>query len=308
MALDKQSQILLEQTKGLNLPPVHTVSPDVSRQQYDSKPKLSGPELSQVKDISILVEDTNIDCRLYVPELNKKLPILIWFHGGGWVIGNVEGSDGVARHLALGSGYAVLSVDYRLSPEVKFPGPLDDCFGVTKWVYQNADKLNIDKDKISVGGDSAGGNLAAAVCLKAKDDGQLPLHSQLLIYPCLDSNFKRRSYIENANDYALTATSMEWFWKQYTNVESDMLNPYVCPLKYADHSDLPQACILVAEHDPLLDEGIDYHNKLLSANVKSQLIEYSGVMHGFYSQIGILDKSKQAMEASCEYLRSITNK
>lgn len=146
MSLDKQSQILLEQTKALNLPPVNTVSPDVSRQQYDSRPRLPGPDLPQVKDISIPVDGTDIDCRLYIPELNQKLPILIWFHGGGWVIGNVDGSDGVTRYLALGSGYAVLSVNYRLSPEVKFPGPLNDCYGVTKWIYQNADKLNIDKD------------------------------------------------------------------------------------------------------------------------------------------------------------------
>ena len=110
-------------------------------------------------------------CRLYLPSTDSKLPILVWFHGGGWVIGSVEDSDGVTRYLAEKSGYAVLSVDYRLSPEVKFPGPLNDCYGVTKWVYENSDELNIDKTKISVGGDSAGGNLASAVCLKAKDEG-----------------------------------------------------------------------------------------------------------------------------------------
>jgi acetyl esterase len=242
---------------------------------------------------------------MYIPDVNQTLPILVWFHGGGWVIGNVEGSEGVTRHLASTSGCAVLSVNYRLSPDVKFPGPLDDCYGVTKWVYDNAESLNIDQNRISVGGDSAGGNLAAAVCLRAKDDGQLPLVSQLLIYPCVDTDFTRKSYIKNKDDYALTATSMKWFWEQYINSDSDMDNPYVCPLKYSDHSGLPQACIIVAEHDPLLDEGIAYHNKLEKANVKSKLIKYSGVMHGFYSNIGVLDKSQKAMDASCEYLRSV---
>lgn len=305
MALDKQSQELLNQTRALNLPPVHTISPRESRKAYDERPRVPGPQLPKVKYISIPVDGNNINCRMYIPDVNNPLPVLVWFHGGGWVTGNVEGSDNVTRHLASGTGCAVLSVDYRLSPEVKFPGPLNDCYGVTKWVYENAESLNIDKNKIAVGGDSAGGNLAAAVCLRAKDDGQLPLLSQLLIYPCVDTDFKRKSYKDNKDDYSLTATSMKWFWQQYINSDSDMDNPYVCPLKYSDHSKLPEACIIVAEHDPLLDEGIAYHNKLKNAKVKSKLIKYPGVMHGFYSNIGVLDKSQKAIDASCEYLRSV---
>ncbi len=305
MVLDKQSRELLRQKRDLNLPPVHTISPRESRKEYDARPRLPGPQLPKVKYISIPVDGININCRMYIPDVNKTLPVLVWFHGGGWVIGNVAGSDGVTRHLASSSGCAVLSVDYRLSPEVKFPGPLNDCYGVTKWVYENAESLNIDKNKIAVGGDSAGGNLAAAVCLRAKDDGQLPLLSQLLIYPCVDTDFKRKSYKDNKDDYSLTATSMKWFWQQYINSDSDMDNPYVCPLKYSDHSGLPEACIIVAEHDPLLDEGVAYHNKLKSAKVKSKLIKYPGVMHGFYSNIGVLDKSQKAIDASCEYLRSV---
>ena len=305
MVLDKQSRELLRQKRALNLPPVHTISPRESRKEYDARPRLPGPQLPKVKYISIPVDGININCRMYIPDVNKTLPVLVWFHGGGWVIGNVTGSDSVTRHLASSSGCAVLSVDYRLSPEVKFPGPLNDCYGVTKWVYENAESLNIDKNKIAVGGDSAGGNLAAAVCLRAKDDGQLPLLSQLLIYPCVDTDFKRKSYKDNKDDYSLTATSMKWFWQQYINSDSDMDNPYVSPLKYSDHSKLPEACIIVAEHDPLLDEGIAYHNKLKNAKVKSKLIKYPGVMHGFYSDIGVLDKSQKAMDASCEYLRSV---
>jgi len=305
MALDKQSKELFQQMKALNTPPVYSVSPVQSRKNVNERPRLPGPKLPKVKYFSIPVNGININCRMYIPDIEQILPVLVWFHGGGWVTGNVEVSDGVTRHLALGSGCAVLSVDYRLSPEVKFPGPLDDCYGVTKWVYENAESLNVDKSRISVGGDSAGGNLAAAVSLRAKDDLHPPLVSQLLIYPCVDTDFKRKSYIENKDDYSLTATSMKWFWEQYINSDSDMENPYVCPLKYSDHSGLPQACIIVAEHDPLLDEGIAYHNKLQSANVKSKLIKYPGVMHGFYSNIGVLDKSQKAMDASCEYLRTV---
>ena len=305
MALDKQSQELLKQTRALNLPPVYTISPVEARKQVNARPRLPGPQLPKLKYFSIPVNGVNINCRLYIPDVDQTLPVLVWFHGGGWVTGNVDGSDGVTRHLASGSGCAVLSVDYRLSPEVKFPGPLDDCYSVTKWVYENAETLNVDKNKISVGGDSAGGNLAAAVCLRAKDEGQLPLVSQLLIYPCVDTDFTRKSYKDNKDDYALTATAMKWFWEQYINSKSDMDNPYVCPLKYGDHSDLPEACIIVAQHDPLFDEGIDYHIKLKSAKVKSKLIKYSGVMHGFYSNIGVLNKSQKAMDDSCEYLRSV---
>ena len=167
MALDEQSKILLEQIKSLNAPPVNTVPPEKSRELFDARPRLEGPKLPEVRDIIINTEGIDIACRLYLPSTDSKLPILVWLHGGGWVIGSVDGSDGVTRYLADKSGYAVLSVDYRLSPEVKFPGPLNDCYGVTKWVYENSDELNVDKTKISVGGDSAGGNLASAVCLKA---------------------------------------------------------------------------------------------------------------------------------------------
>ena len=305
MALDEQSKILLEQIKSLNAPAVNTIAPAKSRELVEARPRLEGPELTHVRDLTINIEGNDISCRLYLPSSDSKLPILVWFHGGGWVIGSVDVSDGVTRYLADKSGYAVLSVDYRLSPEVKFPGPLNDCYGVTKWVYENSDELNVDNTKISVGGDSAGGNLASAVCLKAKDEGNLPILSQLLIYPCVDSDFNRKSFLENKDDYLLSATAMKWFWQQYVNSESDLDNHYVCPLKYNDHSNLPQACIIVAEHDPLLDEGIDYHQKLLNSKVNSQLIEYSGVMHGFYSQIGVLDKAADAMNASAKFLKSV---
>jgi len=305
MALDEQSQALLEQMKAQNLPPVNTVTPVEARENSANRPRLPGPDLPFVKDLNIEINGINIPCRFYKPKINKTLPILVWFHGGGWVIGSVEGDDGTARHLSLGSGCAVLSVDYRLSPEVKFPGPLNDCYGVTKWVYENSAELDIDSGKISVGGGSAGANLAAAVCLMAKDKGGFELLSQLLVYPCIDSDFNRKSYIENQEGYLLSATAMKWFWEQYTNSTKDLENPYVCPLKYSDHSSLPQALIIVADHDPLHDEGIDYHNILLKHNVPSKLIEFTGVMHGFFSQVGVLDKSQQAMDASCKFINSI---
>jgi acetyl esterase len=305
MVLDEQSQQLLEQIKAQNLPPVNTVTPSEARENYASRARFPGPDLPFVKDMSIALDDVSVPCRLYKPELNKTLPIIVWFHGGGWVIGSVDGSDGTARHLALGSGFAVLSVDYRLAPETKYPGPLNDCYGVTKWVYENADQLDIDHKRISVGGDSAGGNLAAAVCLKTHDAGVFKLQSQLLIYPCLDSNFTRASYKTNESGYMLTSPVMQWFWEQYTNYPEDLNDPYVCPMKYSDYSDLPQTMIIVADHDPLHDEGVEYHNRLLNSNVTSSLIEFTGVMHGFFSQVGVLDKSQQAMNDSCNFLTSL---
>jgi|TARA_B110000263_G_C15290816_1_gene503223 acetyl esterase len=305
MVLDEQSQQLLEQIKAQNLPPVNTVTPSEARENYASRARLPGPDLPFVKDMSIALDDVSVPCRLYKPELNKTLPIIVWFHGGGWVIGSVDGSDGTARHLALGSGFAVLSVDYRLAPETKYPGPLNDCYGVTKWVYENADQLDIDQKRISVGGDSAGGNLAAAVCLKTHDAEVFKLQSQLLIYPCLDSNFTRASYKTNESGYMLTSPVMQWFWEQYTNYPEDLNDPYVCPMKYSDYSDLPQTMIIVADHDPLHDEGVEYHNRLLNSNVTSSLIEFTGVMHGFFSQVGVLDKSQQAMNDSCNFLTSL---
>ena len=183
MPLDPQAQKVMDQIAALGLPPNHTVSPEEARANMLARPRAAGPEVAKVANQTIPNGDYQVPVRIYTPAGSGPFPILCWFHGGGWVIGNLETADATARHLAVKSECVVVSVDYRLAPESKFPVPFDDCYAATEWAAQNAAALNGDADRIAVGGDSAGGNLAAAVALAARDRRGPSLSFQLLVYP-----------------------------------------------------------------------------------------------------------------------------
>ncbi|MEE2881323.1 MAG: alpha/beta hydrolase, partial [Chloroflexota bacterium] len=213
-----------------------------------------------------------------------------------------------ARHLTVGAGCVVVSIDYRLAPETKFPGPAEDCYAATSWVFENASGLGIFGDRIAVGGDSSGGNLAAAVCLMIKDRGGPNLAMQLLVYPVTDWSFQTDSYVDNAEGYQLTKDTMIWYWDQYVSHDGDAQDPYAAPLKAPDLSGLPSALVITAEFDPLRDEGEAYANRLKDAGVPTSCTRYPGMIHGFFGMSAALDKGKDAIsEASAALMASFTN-
>jgi acetyl esterase len=210
-------------------------------------------------------------------------------------VGDLDTADPTARHLSVGAGCVVVSVDYRLAPETKFPGAADDCYAATLWATHNAAQINGDPARIAVGGDSAGGNLAAAVCLMARDR-QTPLPVfQLLVYPVTGYDFNTASYRQNAEGYLLTREGMQWYWQHYLQHADDAANPYAAPLLAADLRGLPPALVITAEFDPLCDEGAAYAQRLQAAGVPTQYSQYDGMIHGFFAMSVMIDKGKQAI-------------
>ena len=267
MPVDPQAQQVLDQLAALGLQPNYTVSPAEARRNSKSRPTAPGPEVAKVEDRSIPGVGPDIPVRIYTPSGDGPFPAVGWFHGGGWVVGDLDTADGTARHLAVGAGCVVVSVDYRLAPEAKFPAASDDCYAATEWITQNAASINVDPARIAVGGDSAGGNLAAAVALMAKDRGGPSLVFQLLVYPVTAMDFGTGSYRQNSNGPLLTEDAMKWYWKQYLSSEADAANPYAAPLVAKDLSGQPPALVITAELDPLCDEGEAYGQRLQAAGV-----------------------------------------
>ena len=304
MPLDPQAQAVMEQVAALGFPPVHQVSPEQARANNRARPRAPGPAVARVEDRRIPGPETEIPVRIYTPEGAGPFPALVWFHGGGWVVGDLESADATARHLTVGANCVVVSVDYRLAPETKFPGPAEDCYAATKWVAQNAASINADSGKIAVGGDSAGGNLAAAISLMARDRGGPPLALQLLVYPVTDRDFSTESYIQNAEGYQLTRDSMVWYWEHYLKDDADAVNPYAAPLQAQDLRNLPPALVITAEYDPLRDEGEAYAHRLEAAGVSSTCTRYDGMIHGFFGMAAAIDKGKQAIAQASAALKA----
>src|SRR5262245_463144 len=225
MPLDPQAQQVLEQIAALGLPPNHLVSPAQARINMKSRPRAAGPEVARVEDRLIPGPGVDIPVRIYTPAGSGPFPILVWFHGGGWVVGDLEAAAPTARHLAVGAKCVVISVDYRLAPETKFPGAADDSYAATVWAVQQAMRFNGDPTKIAVGGDSAGGNLAAAVALMARDCSGPSLAFQLLVYPVTSRNFDTSSYRQNGEGFNLTLDAMRWYWDLYLQHPEDASNP-----------------------------------------------------------------------------------
>ena len=304
MPLDPQAQAVMEAVAALGFPPNHTVSPQEARANGKARARAPGPEVARVDDRNVPGPDGEVPVRIYTPEGSGPFPVLVWFHGGGWVVGDLESADGVSRHLTVGSGFVVVSVDYRLAPETKFPGPAEDCYAATQWVAQNAASINADAGKIAVGGDSAGGNLAAAVSLMARDRGGLSVGFQLLVYPVTDRDFSTVSYSQNGDDYQLTRDGMIWFWDHYLANAADAANPYAAPLRAQDLEGLPPALVITAEYDPLRDEGEAFAHRLEAAGVPTACTRYDGMIHGFFGMFAAVDKGKQAIEQASAALKS----
>jgi len=303
MPLDPQAQAALDRATQMNLPPVHTISPAQARENARLRAQEPGPEVAAVEDYLVSGHQGMVTARVYVPAGTGPFPALIWFHGGGWVQGDLEGTDANARELTSLSGCLVASIDYRLAPETKFPGPAEDCYASTRWIVQNASRLNINPHKIAVGGYSAGGNLAAAVSIMARDRSEISLVFQLLVCPVLDRDFARESYLRNGDGYGLTRDVMVWYWNHYLRDDSDASDPYAAPLQATDLSHLPPAFVISAEYDPLCDEASEYAKLLQAAGVPANHVRYDGMTHGFFGMTSVIDKGKQAIEDAASSLR-----
>ena len=296
MPLDPQAQVALDAAAAIGLPPNHTVSAQEARANSKLRPRPAGPEVAKVEDRNIPGPGGEIPVRIYTPAGSGPFPILVWFHGGGWGLGDLEQADGVSRHLTVGAGCVVVSVDYRLAPETKFPGPADDCYAATEWASENAASINGDPSSIAVGGDSAGGNLATAICLMARDQNGPALAFQLLVYPVTMRDFETVSYEENASGYSLTRDSMKWFWNHYLASDADASNPYAAPMQAKSLKGLPPALVITAQYDPLRDEGEDYAHRLQDEGVSTKCTRYDGMMHGFFANPSVFDKGKIAVD------------
>ncbi|WP_435158234.1 alpha/beta hydrolase [Haladaptatus sp. DFWS20] len=273
---------LLQQMGAAPMPPLWSLSPKGGRAFVEGMfPDPEEPEpIADVMDVPIDVDGGEIPLRVYIPEAEGPFPTLIYLHGGGWATGSLDGYDPTCRALTKAANCMVVSVGYRLSPEHKFPTPLEDCYTAAEWVIESAEAMQIDTDNIAIAGDSAGGNLAAAVTLLARERGDFSFDRQVLIYPVLDHSFDTESYEENAEGYLLTKADMKYFWDLYLRDEIDSKSPYASPLQANNLEALPPATIVTCGFDPLRDEGAAYAAELTNADVDVNHIHYDDGIHG----------------------------
>jgi acetyl esterase len=305
MPLDPQAKALLDQMVSMGTPPLQAMSVPEARAFVDSLRALAGDveAVAHVEDRSVPGPAGDIPVRLYRPAENGPLPLLVYLHGGGWVIGGLEVYDGLCRSLANAAGCAVLAVDYRLAPEHKFPAPVDDCYAATSWAVANAAALGADGARVAIGGDSAGGNLTAVVAQLARDRKGPTFRFQLLVYPATDVAYDTPSYRENATGYFLELDAMRWFYDHYLRSDADRADPRASPLRAADLHGLPPALVITAEFDPLRDEGEAYAARLREADVPVTLTRYHGMIHGFFGMAPLLDQGKHAVAEAAAALR-----
>ncbi len=313
MPLDPQAQVLLDKIAAANVPPLHELTVEEAR-QANAKLFITGLEPEAVGAIEDRVipgpagTGHDIPIRVYRPEGDGPFPILVYFHGGGWVVGSLETHDAQCRALTTGASCVVVAVDYRLAPEHKFPAAVEDCDAATQWVSDHAASLGGDPARIAVGGDSAGGNLAAVVALRARDRGTPYLAFQLLIYPATELHGGTPSHRENAEGYLLTRDAIEWFRDHYLRSDADVSHPDASPLLALSLDDLPPAFIITAAFDPLRDEGEAYAARLQEAGVPVILKRYEGMIHGFFNLGHVLDQGRQAIEDCAAELRRVLHR
>ncbi len=311
MPLHPDAQEILRQYTARYAQIKGPVTIEARRKLVEAGVRAPGPQVARVEDVRIPGPEGDIPARVYWPNAEApgkpqgdRLGAVVWYHGGGWVVGSIDMADGTARHLCQGAGCVVVSAGYRLAPECKFPGPAEDCYAAATWAAASAAPLGIDPRKIAAGGDSAGGNLAAAVALMARDRGGPALAFQLLIYPVMDRNFETASYRDNAEGYLLTREGMIGNWKAYLRSEADARNSYAAPLQARDFRRLPPALVITAEYDPLRDEGEAYARKLTEAGVPATHTRYDGMVHGFFSYYQQAAAGRQALAESLAALEA----
>lgn len=302
--IDPQAWFILKQLESAGAPPMELLTPEQARMAADFRLLAEAPEeVEKVENRTIPVHGGEIQVRIYTPEGVGPFPALVYYHGGGWVIGNLDTVDVPCRMLANRAGCIVVSVDYRLAPEHKFPTAAEDAYAAAKWVSENAASIGVDPERIAVGGDSAGGNLAAVVALMARDQGGPSIAYQMLIYPVTNHSYDTESYRDNAEGYFLTKNTMVWFWNHYLRDEQDGKHPYASPLLEEDLSGLPPALVITAGFDPLRDEGEAYAERLKAAGVPVEATCYDGMIHGFFWMPGMLAQGNAVINQAANALK-----
>ena len=307
MPLDPQARAFLDQVAAMGGPQLHEMPVADARQMMELLSQMTGgpiEEVASIEDRTIAGPGADIPIRVYRPRPGGSSPLLVYFHGGGWVIGSLASHDGLCRALANAAGCVVVAVDYRLAPEHRFPCAPEDAYAATRWAVEHATELGADPARVAVGGDSAGGNLTAVVTHLARDRGGPALRFQLLIYPATDATLSMPSMRENADGYLLTADDMRWFYGHYLRTPADAADPLVSPLRAARCAGLPPALVVTAGFDPLRDEGEAYAAKLREAGIPVTLRRYDGMIHGFLPMVGVLDQAKQCLAEATRVLRT----
>lgn len=302
MSLDPQVKAFLDALAAEDAPPRETQTvAETRRQMLQQSAQRAGPPqpMAHVEDRTIPGPTGDLRVRIYWPASasNGPLPVLLYFHGGGWVIGDLDTHDVLCRALAHGAGAVAVSVDYRLAPEYPFPAAAEDAYAATAWMAEHASELGADPARLAVAGDSAGGNLATVTCLLARDRRGPHIAFQALIYPVTDYyDPGQPSYFQNGEGYNLTRDGMIWFWDFYLPDHGDANNPLASPLRAPDLRGLPPGLVVTAEYDPLRDEGEAYATRLREAGVPVTLQRYDGMIHGFANMAAVLDAGQRVRE------------
>ena len=309
MPLDRQAEALFKMTAHQRAVPNHTKTAQQARadalERAAAMATLVGdPEpVARVEDRVIPGPGGDLPIRVYTPR-NSSGGAVVYFHGGGWVLCNLDTHDDLCRALANHSDAIVISVDYRLAPESKYPAAAEDCYTATRWVSEHAAALDIDPSRIAVGGDSSGGNLAAVVALMARDRGRPAIAFQLLVYPVIDLDFLAGWPTEPSPGHLLSPLDMYWYWDQYLESREQAREAYASPLHADDLSGLPPAFITTAEYDVLRGEGEEYARRLQAAGVPTTHRHYDGVFHGFVNMAPFLDKAQAAQKEAGMAIRA----
>jgi acetyl esterase len=304
MPLDEDSRTLLEERRRQNIPPVAAMSLDdlrASREAWRTRSAVAGVSVHETAEHAVPVAGGAIRVRLYRPSAAAALPAILYLHGGGWVLGDLEHSDALCRHLCAEAGCVVANVDYRLAPEHRFPTAVEDGYAALGWLGRQP---GVDPARIAVAGSSAGGNLAAAIALMARDRAGPAIRAQLLVYPVLDAACGFPSYAAFAEGFIVSTEDMRWYWRQYLRLAADADGPYACPLRAADLSELPPALVITAECDPVRDDGERYAERLRGAGVPVRRTRYPGTLHGFFAMPGRFPKASAAIREAAAFLRA----
>ena len=297
MVLHPQSQAVADFMESIRMAPLNELSPGDARAVFKAARVPLEIPLHEVRD----VDAGGVPCRLYRPSAEHGVPLVVYLHGGGWVVGDLDTHDHVCRTIASKAGMAVLSVDYRLAPEHKFPAALDDAQAATIWAFENADVLGVDPARLAIAGDSAGGNLAAVVAQR----GVVPLKYQVLIYPAVDMSMTLPSIEANAVGPTLTKKMMQWFIDHYLRNEDDKRDVAASPILASDEvlSTVPPALVITSEFDPLCDDGEEYGKRLAKNGVNASVVRFNGTLHGFFSMLSGVDDAVGAHDLVVSYLR-----
>lgn len=307
MSLAPEIRAFLDAQAAAGLPAVWEAPISVVRAQTQGRISTSGPieEIFSIKDRFIPGPTADLPIRIYRPDNRDNAPAIIYFHGGGFVLNFLDIYDASLARLANQSECVIISVNYQKAPEHPYPTPFNDCYATLEWVKAHADELHINPDWIAVCGDSAGGNLASSVALKARDN-DIQLALQVLIYPCNGRNFATDSYEKNATGYGLSTQAMKWFWEQYLQGSDHDRDPYAVPMTASSFKNLAPAIVITAEFDPLLSDGEQYAALLHRDGVPVIYKQFDGMIHGFFTNMAVTPTSREAIDFLGGEIRKIT--